>query len=926
MKFKNILITFILATFLLSTCASVYAQVPQIPAAYYGTVKLITPDGLADASAGAVIKAYVGAVECGSITTTEPGNYGGPGGADPKLVVQGDIQSGKDNVTFYVNGIMAEENVTWVSGDVKQVNLTAYPVPVANFTATPTVGKYPLTVQFNDTTLVAPETWLWSFGDGTNSTVRNSTHTYESEGAYTVSLTVTKGLATDTETKPRLIIVTAVQPAHVTEAKIVGAQQNYVVEVPQSNTTVTVNTTGDVDVTVVTYAENPHPAVPLPQDVAVVPKYIDIIVSEPDAVVWPIYVKMSYTTADLAGINENQLVGLYYWDSGAGMWRKCSDTGVNTTDFNGYSGYLWARMNRSEVSGAPIIPGADTTPPVAVISATPTSGTSPLTVSFNGGSSTDNIGIVSHSWSFGDGTTGTGITTTHAYAAGTYTATLTVRDAAGNTGINSLTVTVSVAPVVTPPVVTVPARFELSSLQVSPTTVTAGNGVTISARISNVGGLEGDYTVTLSVNGTFEASQTVRLIAGGSTTVSFTVVKDAEGTYAVEIDGLTSTFTVTLPAPPPTPLNGTQASIVFTIVANVPQTIDVASYAPSSSLRTIVIITNDSFPSVQLSTAEYSENPTSTPLPSTVTSISYLKIELNIPSGSVSQATIRFRVAKSTLASLGLDPATVQLHRLTSTWGALSTAMTGQDADYYYFESVSPGFSYFAITATSLVADTVPPTILSVSPADNATVTTARPTITVQYSDDVAVDPTSVRLLLDNVDVTSLSAVNATVTSYTPSVALAEGRHDLYFEVKDTSGNKAFMNWSFTISIPDTTPPVISALTPADGSTLTSTAVTVSASYSDNVAVNVSSVVLTVDGTPVAPTVTATGVSYSTTLEEGTHTVQLTVRDTAGNAATSMWSFTVRLPTPPNYTVYIIAAIAVIIVIAAIAILMRRKR
>lgn len=64
-------------------------------------------------------------------------------------------------------------------------------------------------------------------------------------------------------------------------------------------------------------------------------------------------------------------------------------------------------------------------------------------VSFDASSSTDNVGIVSYEWNFGDGTTGSGKTTTHTYAnAGTYTVTLTVKDAAGNTATHQITVTV----------------------------------------------------------------------------------------------------------------------------------------------------------------------------------------------------------------------------------------------------------------------------------------------------------------------------------------------------------------------------------------------------------------------------------------------------------------------------------------------------
>jgi parallel beta-helix repeat protein len=64
-------------------------------------------------------------------------------------------------------------------------------------------------------------------------------------------------------------------------------------------------------------------------------------------------------------------------------------------------------------------------------------------VSFNAGDSSDNIGIVSYEWDFGDKTTGTGITVTHTYTEpGTCTVTLTVKNAAGNSDIDSITVTI----------------------------------------------------------------------------------------------------------------------------------------------------------------------------------------------------------------------------------------------------------------------------------------------------------------------------------------------------------------------------------------------------------------------------------------------------------------------------------------------------
>jgi len=65
------------------------------------------------------------------------------------------------------------------------------------------------------------------------------------------------------------------------------------------------------------------------------------------------------------------------------------------------------------------------------------------TVAFNAGGSSDNTAIINCEWDFGDGITGTGITTTHTYTEpGTYIITLTVRDAAGNYAKDTLIVTV----------------------------------------------------------------------------------------------------------------------------------------------------------------------------------------------------------------------------------------------------------------------------------------------------------------------------------------------------------------------------------------------------------------------------------------------------------------------------------------------------
>jgi PGF-pre-PGF domain-containing protein len=68
-------------------------------------------------------------------------------------------------------------------------------------------------------------------------------------------------------------------------------------------------------------------------------------------------------------------------------------------------------------------------------------------VTFDGSGSTDDIGIESYSWDFGDGSgtlTGEDDSVTHIYGVeGTYTLTLTVEDAAGNTDTDTATITVA---------------------------------------------------------------------------------------------------------------------------------------------------------------------------------------------------------------------------------------------------------------------------------------------------------------------------------------------------------------------------------------------------------------------------------------------------------------------------------------------------
>ncbi len=110
------------------------------------------------------------------------------------------------NMTYFANFIRASV------GTAAHLAIPGSGIQAANFSATPTSGGYPLTVQFTDLTTGGPVSWSWDFGDSGTSTQQNPVYTYNSAGIYTVSLTATYSSGSDTETKNNYITVTAPQP------------------------------------------------------------------------------------------------------------------------------------------------------------------------------------------------------------------------------------------------------------------------------------------------------------------------------------------------------------------------------------------------------------------------------------------------------------------------------------------------------------------------------------------------------------------------------------------------------------------------------------------------------------------------------------------------------------------------------------------
>jgi len=137
----------------------------------------------------------------------------------------------------------------------------------------------------------------------------------------------------------------------------------------------------------------------------------------------------------------------------------------------------------------------------------------------------------------------------------------------------------------------------------------------------------------------------------------------------------------------------------------------------------------------------------------------------------------------------------------------------------------------------------------------------------------------------------STTGINSSMVSthQVPVASLTPGT-TYHFQIQstDANGDTASSSDMTVTTLADTVPPTVSITSPAAGATVSGTAVILSASASDNVAV--ASVQFKVDsvstGSPVT-TAPYTSAINTTTLSNGNHTLTAVATDTSGNTATS---------------------------------------
>lgn len=112
--------------------ASAQSTPPSLPAAFYGSLTINNQP----APTGVVIIAKINNEDRGSITTTQTGNYGGPNGLDPKIIVTGSDEDEGETILFFINGKEADQSAAFHSGDVSRLDLSVQGLIIVQTTTT----------------------------------------------------------------------------------------------------------------------------------------------------------------------------------------------------------------------------------------------------------------------------------------------------------------------------------------------------------------------------------------------------------------------------------------------------------------------------------------------------------------------------------------------------------------------------------------------------------------------------------------------------------------------------------------------------------------------------------------------------------------------------------------------------------------------
>jgi FOG: PKD repeat len=329
---------------------------------------------------------------------------------------------------------------------------------VADFTADKTTGPSPLAVKFTDKSSGNPTKYVWDFGDGSTSSEKNPSHTYNKTGTYTVSLTVSNEFGQDTKTSTSLITVGNAPYVFFTANGTINSHE------------VVFTTHGTVDASTVfkwDFGDGTTSAERNPTHI-----YKSTGVYNVTMTVSNTYGTYNYTLknvsitdtlkADFSATNNmgSAPLNVKFTDTSIGSGANSSflwNFGDGTTSTERNPTHTYNRTGTYTVALTVTNPCGATNStlksdyvsvgnvPVADFVGVPTNGVSPLNVQFTDKSQGDGL---TYAWDFGDGATSAEKNPKHTYTKeGTYTVKLTVKNSYGtNTATKDKYITVGAPP------------------------------------------------------------------------------------------------------------------------------------------------------------------------------------------------------------------------------------------------------------------------------------------------------------------------------------------------------------------------------------------------------------------------------------------------------------------------------------------------
>ena len=397
-----------------------------------------------------------------------PGNYtfswtfGDGGSATASTVTHTYLRPG----LYHIN-VNATDSQGNIANNSIWVNVTATPVPLYALASSTTAGtSAPLLVNFSSggtTGGTPPYSYHWNFGDGAISTLASPSHVYDHPGNYSAWLyvedsqgnTASSGLVVDVPTPPLVAnaSVSATSGLAPLTVAFSGMAHGGVGPPYYYNWTFGDGGTSTLQAPNYTYYSStlgPYNATLTVTDAAGQSASASVRINVSGAIEVRAAASLSSGTGPLSTDFSADAAGgtppyTYAWSFGDGAF------GIGPTPQHTYlvPGSYIATVIVTDQAGRSAIAGVSvtvrTSPMFLRASGDPTNGSAPLTTSFSE-SVQGGVAPYAYTWSFGSGATSSSESPTYTYThPGTYVATVTVTDAAGDTQRAAVTILVGPA-------------------------------------------------------------------------------------------------------------------------------------------------------------------------------------------------------------------------------------------------------------------------------------------------------------------------------------------------------------------------------------------------------------------------------------------------------------------------------------------------